>query len=420
MKKFLYNALAVLAAFVVPAVPYSGAYASEEEYIETGVIDMTGESFVMGGTGSLSPDMPDFPEILAASDSGSYLLGDYLDANNKLVYDEFVKLVNPSLNDITIELPEPVQFTSSSKELSGSDPDLYNAVFSPCSSGMHAALFDMPEIFWVCQNDISVSPEKISYKYSSKTKLYTYTIKTITITPACYSAFTDVDEIREYKQKLEKAVEDFSVTGESTAEKLRSIHNKIAEFTDYDMSADFSGSALSSLVTGGSVCEGYAKGFKMICDRLEIPCVCVFGNYNSSSSTAHMWNYVLMEDGYWYAVDVTWDDKDGKDGIEFSDTYFLKGSADFNTNHTPCEEYFTTKLKYPELAEWNYTSTVYEYGDINHDGKVSVADLVCCASYVLGAENIEYSCDVNNDGRADVFDVVIMRQLVADTLKDLA
>lgn len=50
------------------------------------------------------------------------------------------------------------------------------------------------------------------------------------------------------------------------------------------------------------VCEGYSRSFKLICDRLGIPCILVVGN-------GHMWNYVQdTSDGIWYAVDCTWDD----------------------------------------------------------------------------------------------------------------
>lgn len=53
------------------------------------------------------------------------------------------------------------------------------------------------------------------------------------------------------------------------------------------------------------VCEGYARAFKYLCDMAGIPCVLVDG---TALSERHMWNYVQMEDGLWYAVDVTWDD----------------------------------------------------------------------------------------------------------------
>ena len=60
----------------------------------------------------------------------------------------------------------------------------------------------------------------------------------------------------------------------------------------------------------GPVCEGYARAFKVLCDEAGIPCVLVDGEAINSTNRpeAHMWNYVQMEDGKWYAVDVTWND----------------------------------------------------------------------------------------------------------------
>lgn len=60
----------------------------------------------------------------------------------------------------------------------------------------------------------------------------------------------------------------------------------------------------------GPVCEGYSRAFKVLCDKLGIPCVLNEGYARSSASNvseAHMWNYVQL-DGSWYAVDVTWND----------------------------------------------------------------------------------------------------------------
>ena len=51
------------------------------------------------------------------------------------------------------------------------------------------------------------------------------------------------------------------------------------------------------------VCEGYACAFKVLCDEFGIPCLCVSGSMTSVS--AHMWNYVQLENGQWYQVDVT-------------------------------------------------------------------------------------------------------------------
>ncbi len=67
-------------------------------------------------------------------------------------------------------------------------------------------------------------------------------------------------------------------------------------------------SALEGL-TGiyGPVCGGYTSAFKGLCDALDIPCV--FVHAREPFDPDHAWNYVQMEDGEWYAVDVTWNDR---------------------------------------------------------------------------------------------------------------
>lgn len=65
-------------------------------------------------------------------------------------------------------------------------------------------------------------------------------------------------------------------------------------------------SAYSAIIPGDAfepVCEGYAGAFKVLCDALGVPCICVSGSMTSLS--AHMWNYVQLENGKWYQVDAT-------------------------------------------------------------------------------------------------------------------
>lgn len=62
--------------------------------------------------------------------------------------------------------------------------------------------------------------------------------------------------------------------------------------------------------TNGPVCEGYARAFMVLCQRLGIPCVLVDGDAKTTpqeTPKSHMWNYVQV-DGNWYGVDVTWND----------------------------------------------------------------------------------------------------------------
>lgn len=85
--------------------------------------------------------------------------------------------------------------------------------------------------------------------------------------------------------------------------------------TDRDKVSAIVWSPMSALreTTGanGPVCEAYARAFKVFCDEVGIPCVLVEGfakGSRTATGESHMWNEVKMEDGLWYAVDVTWND----------------------------------------------------------------------------------------------------------------
>ena len=174
----------------------------------------------------------------------------------------------------------------------------------------------------------------------------------------------------------------------STYEKLLTVHNWLTQNNAYNEDAANVGNnadntpweAISALDTNLSpVCEGYARAFKLICDELKIPCVLVSGDATSSDNRtgAHMWNYVQMEDGNWYAVDVTWDDPVIKDSSGTTSsgngvkTYFLVGgntivdettNKTFNGNHTANTTFMedgsgnpaNAKFAYPELSAEKY------------------------------------------------------------------
>ena len=254
MKKLFGSAAAFLTSFSLftGIIPFSGIASAVNT--ESGVLDVSDISLEFGELETMSLNMEDVPRILAEGDG--YQLGDCLDANNSAVYAAFRKLVEPSVDEFTVTLPEPVSFKTDDLN-SSENSDFYNAVFGNCASGMEAASFDTPWIFWLDNNKTSVSAGNMKYSYDRRTKLYTFTIDKLTFAPSAYGGFSTFDEIGEYKLKLEEAVESYPIEGETSAEKLKSIHDQICCFTDYNIEGKFSGSALSALVEPGAVCEGY-------------------------------------------------------------------------------------------------------------------------------------------------------------------
>lgn len=305
--------------------------------------------------------LSDYPETKSNYSEGAYNYGDMLDANNLAVYNAVKKLTQPTDQGFTVKLPEPVSVSLSSSPYSRNgfkDEDaekLQNAFIENCKPGLDCAFFDMPELYWVEPSNWAIAIGKdTGFTSNFPRSGYTAIIYNITIYPAYLSCFNSIDEAVEYGKMLEEAIERVDISGKTRYEKLKSIHDYIAKFTYYDTEAKFSSSALGALVEPGVVCEGYSEAFKLICDRLDIPCVCVFGNLDEEENSAHMWNYVQMEDGKWYGIDVTWDDLDGAGGNDVKYEYFLKGSKNFFVKHTPVNDYKITQLVYPEISANDY------------------------------------------------------------------
>ena len=177
------------------------------------------------------------------------------------------------------------------------------------------------------------------------------------------------------------------------------------------------------------VCEGYSRAFKVLCDEMEIPCILMAGNAcdrPSSSGEPHMWNYVQMEDGKWYAIDVTWDDPVNSysstyfnivSGYE-SHNWFLLGSTSdvggfsFLESH-PEQWYkdFSSGGSYswelvsgPELAPLTYSNEVSNPYDINHDGVIDEKDINLMAEDIVNDNNSTQ--DLDGNGRISIGDLV--------------
>ena len=84
------------------------------------------------------------------------------------------------------------------------------------------------------------------------------------------------------------------------------INNTFYLFDDSNQPSEeaFAHNIVGALEGKGSVCDGYARLFQLVCDYFAIPSLVVTGK---SMSQDHAWNIVQL-DGDWYWVDTTWDD----------------------------------------------------------------------------------------------------------------
>ena len=72
---------------------------------------------------------------------------------------------------------------------------------------------------------------------------------------------------------------------------------------------------------------------------------------------------------------------------------------------------FGTKDVYMNSYPWRNFYKYFEYGDVNEDGFVNIADVVAIVNHILGTENGKFNeliADVNGDGSITIADVVLI------------
>lgn len=196
---------------------------------------------------------------------------------------------------------------------------------------VHMSLsYDLPEAFWISYNFMWSTYTDCTYGFLNESHRdsveYTYTVYyslkmnnyDVRIdefrTPSAMSA-----AVTEFKGLVDDILADVPKT--TRYDQIRYLNNWLTTHNAYS-AAHATGeyplivwSPMSALRgcndVNGPVCEGYARAFKVLCDKLGIPCVLAVGNaygYVGATPEAHMWNEVMMNDEKWYGVDVTWND----------------------------------------------------------------------------------------------------------------
>lgn len=326
-----------------------------------------------------------------------------LDSNAQAVY----RAIDQGPGERTVSLPQPVTFTTSVADAEESEAARQQLAIL-LQSAVDAYRMDQAGAFW-CGS--------VSYRYqytgNQQGDWIDWKVTEITLTVTAGGVYTGlVDEVAAAQ---DAAVWDFPVSGITRYERLLSIHDELARRVTYVLDADRAHEAAGALLDGEAVCEGYAKAFKLLCDREEIPCLLVVG---LGQGSAHMWNMVQMEDDRWYAVDVTWDDQESRTLHEF----FLAGEqtpsalcngAAFEETHRPYSDISQSGLcqfAYPLLAAASYVpqSVSHQRGDVNGDGKVSITDArlllqAAVGKTIFNAEQVSVG-DFNGDGQISTTD----------------
>lgn len=126
------------------------------------------------------------------------------------------------------------------------------------------------------------------------------------VTQMYATLWLEPEQLVDYDATMEAAIDSFLARIDPDASvywKVYAVHYHLVRSCAYDESlGNVAHTAYGALVCGSAVCQGYSSAFELILKRLGIPCITVV-----SQQMNHDWNMVFV-DGYWYHVDLTWDD----------------------------------------------------------------------------------------------------------------
>ena len=189
-----------------------------------------------------------------------------------------------------------------------------------------AVLYDNPDVFWI---DL-----KYEYTiYESYTELF----------PRYRLSSSEVDSMnREIGSKIDDVMRKVNSL-KSDYEKELFIHDYVAEITQYDIETmdNLGDTVYSCLVSGRSICEGYARTTQILLDKAGISNYLVVGNGETDSKIEpHMWNVVEI-DGKNYHLDVTWDDLSLDDKVahfyfNVTDSFIARDHMDIEPQNNQC------------------------------------------------------------------------------------
>ena len=352
--------------------------------------------FAMKGSDTRARGFCDFYTPVNAGVTGASFSGssyyNQLDATSQTVYNNIYAAFSggPANKEIKLDISYRKTVTLvrtkqglTLSEASGNEleAELTSFLKNAVTPAYLALLYDHPEMSWITN-------ASYGYYYSIKNEDY-INIDTNAMTAEVVAKdftfkFTDVNmdtgDADSIAAALDRAASDMSAdmgSAGTTYDRLKVIHDYLCNSISYNTTAANGGYGEAALriyntaysafygINGSAkistLCAGYAKAFKLLCDYYDITCVLVSGtSCDNGNYTPHMWNYVKA-DGGWYAVDCTWDDQDGRLLHDFfmvgSDTipeHFTNQS--FSESHRPDGNWGAAgyNFNYPTLSSGAY------------------------------------------------------------------
>ena len=204
-------------------------------------------------------------------------------------------------------------------------------------------------LYWLnqynCQTD--AFDVKLSYSYGPPKGTYVDYVM-----PDYVS--TSLSQREQMRAKIEAAANRVLATipvGASDLEKVLAVNDYLALNCEYYVSgsgADAIYTAYGALVNQTAVCQGYSMAANYIFEYLGIESL-----YARSAVMGHGWNLVMV-DGQWYHLDITWNDPlDDRLGY-VRHLYFLRSAGAFNTPTAGMTLHYSWDAGLPDAVSTKY------------------------------------------------------------------
>ena len=244
--------------------------------------------------------------VFVATGCDNFLVDLSLNSNNKLDGGEITDIkIKPSIQEIK-------EMASKHYKMSKEQQRVYDHIYNGIMNSQKSILLDgtmdskqIAEIFYIVKYTAYLSA-------NFPTEYIMYTGVDDKVVQIDFPYPLGINEGRSNQEKLEVKVNEIVKQinqQENDFDKIKYIHDLIISNCIYKEDATENNedvnyfTAYGTLVEGKAVCEGYAKAFSLLCNKVGINSFCVVGDAGGS----HMWNMVEC-DGEWYNIDTTWDD----------------------------------------------------------------------------------------------------------------
>ena len=189
----------------------------------------------------------------------------------------------------------------------------------------------------------------LNYTQKINDNIYCYTVEIIP------NYYTTPEQEEKVSERISEILESFHFTKKtSDYEKFRAIYNYIYDNVKYDKvhkndsNNHLKTTAYSALFYKTAVCQGYCVLLYRMLREVGINTRIITGMaLYENGEEFHSWNIVML-DGLYYNVDITWDKQSQ------NDNYFLKCDNDFNSHKRDVQ--FSTEEFYKQypMADNNY------------------------------------------------------------------